>query len=142
MASKSSISKAKTKAKNEYTTGLINDFKKIQDGTLKSTDINLKTIKASEAIKLIGQNITGQRLFLKLDNNEFLLNFNNNIFSNFINNEIIKMGNIVTIRLLENSDSFSENEWNQLYKLSKETFVEENDSLKETAAGAGLIDND
>jgi len=52
------------------------------------------------------------------------------------------MGNIVTIRLLENSDSFSENEWNQLYKLSEETFVEENDSLKETAAGAGLIDND
>ena len=63
MASKSSISKAKTKAKNEYTTGLINDFRKIQNGTLKSTDINLKTIKISEAIKLIGQNITGQRLF-------------------------------------------------------------------------------
>ena len=86
--------------------------------------------------------IIGKRLFLKLDNNEFLLNFNNNICSNFINNEIIKIGNIVTIRLLENSDSFSENEWNQLYKLSEETFVEENDSLKETAAGAGLIDND
>ena len=86
--------------------------------------------------------IIGKRLFLKLDSNEFLLNFNNNICSNFINNEIIKIGNIVTIRLLENSDSFSENEWNQLYKLSEETFVEENDSLKETAAGAGLIDND
>ena len=28
MASKSSISKAKTKAKNEYTTYLLNDFKK------------------------------------------------------------------------------------------------------------------
>jgi len=86
--------------------------------------------------------IISKRLFLKLDSNEFLLNFNNNICSNFINNEIIKIGNIVTIRLLENSDSFSENEWNQLYKLSEETFVEENDSLKETAAGAGLIDND
>ena len=86
--------------------------------------------------------IIGKRLLLKLDSNEFLLNFNNNIFSNFINNEIIIIANIVTIRLLENTDSFLENEWNQLYKLSEETFVEESDSLKETAAGAGLIDND
>ena len=86
--------------------------------------------------------IIGKRLFLKLDNSEFLLNFNNNICSNFINNEIIKIANITTIKLLKNNDSFSENEWNQLYKLSEETFVEESDSLKETAAGAGLIDND
>ena len=86
--------------------------------------------------------IIGKRLFLKLDNNEFLLNFNNNICSNFINNEIIKIANITTIKLLKNNDSFSENEWNQLYKLSEETFVEESDSLKKTAAGAGLIDND
>jgi len=86
--------------------------------------------------------IIGKRLLLKLDSNEFLLNFNNNIFSNFINNEIIIIANIVTIRLLGNADSFSEKEWNQLYKLSEETFVEESDSLKETAAGAGLIDND
>ena len=86
--------------------------------------------------------IIGKRLLLKLDSNEFLLNFNNNIFSNFINNEIIIIANIVTIRLLENTDSFLEKEWNQLYKLSEETFVEESDSLKETAAGAGLIDND
>jgi len=86
--------------------------------------------------------IIGKRLFLKFDNNEFLLNFNNNICSNFINIKIIKIANIVTIRLLENTDSFSGKEWNQLYKLSEETFVEESDSLKETAAGAGLIDND
>ena len=86
--------------------------------------------------------IIGKRLFLKLDNNEFLLNFNNNICSNFINDEIIKTANIATIRLLENNDSFSEKEWNQLYKLSEDTFVEESDSLKNTAAGAGLTDND
>ena len=86
--------------------------------------------------------IIGKRLFLKLDSNEFLLNFNNNICSNFINNEIIKIANITTIRLLENNDSFSEKEWKQLYKLSEQTFVEESDSLKMTAAGAGLTDND
>ena len=86
--------------------------------------------------------IIGKRLFFKLDKNEFLLNFNNKIYSNFINNEIIKIANIVTIKLLENTDSFSEKEWNQLYKLSEDTFVEESDSLKNTAAGAGLTDND
>jgi len=86
--------------------------------------------------------VIGKRLFLKLDNNEFLLNFNNNIFSNFLNNEIINIANQATIKLLKNTDSFSESEWNQLYKLSEETFVEESDSLKETAAGAGQIDND
>jgi len=86
--------------------------------------------------------VIGKRLFLKLDNNEFLLNFNNNICSNFLNNKIIKTANFATIRFLENIDSFNEKEWNQLYKLSEEIFVEESDSLKDTAAGAGLIDND
>ena len=86
--------------------------------------------------------IIGKRLYLKLDNSEFLLNFNNNICSNFLNNKIIKAANFATIRFLENIDSFNEKEWNQLYKLSEETFVEESDSLKDTAAGAGLIDND
>ena len=86
--------------------------------------------------------VIGKRLFLKLDNNEFLLNFNNNICSNFLNNKIIKAANFATIRFLENINSFNEKEWNQLYKLSEETFVEESDSLKSTAAGAGLTDND
>jgi len=86
--------------------------------------------------------VIGKRLFLKLDNNEFLLNFNNNICSNFLNNKIIKAASFATIRFLENIDSFNEKEWNQLYKLSEETFVEESDSLKSTAAGAGLTDND
>ena len=116
---------------------------------IKSLD-NLKEIQFKEiAYPLLflpfvsrASEIIGKRLFLKLDSNEFLLNFNNNIYSNFINNEIIKIANIVTIRLLDNTDSFSEKEWNQLYKLSEETFVEESDSLKEKAAGAGLTDND
>ncbi len=116
---------------------------------IKSLD-NLKEIQFKEiAYPLLflpfvsrASEIIGKRLFLKLDSNEFLLNFNNNICSNFINNEIIKTANIITIRLLENNDSFSEKEWNQLYKLSEDTFVEESDSLKNTAAGAGLTDND
>ena len=36
----------------------------------------------------------------------------------------------------------NENEWKELYKLSEDTFVEETESLKIGAAGAGLTDND
>ena len=69
--------------------------------------------------------VIGKRLLLKLDEKEFLLNFNNNIYSNFLKNEIIKIANVVLIKFLENSDSFSEKEWNEIYKISEDTFVEE-----------------
>ena len=86
--------------------------------------------------------VIGKRLFLKLDDREFLLNFNNNIYSNFIKNNIIEVANFVSIQFLNNTDSFQEKEWNELYKLSENTFVEETDSLKQSGAGAGLTDND
>ena len=86
--------------------------------------------------------IIGKRIFLKFDNKEFLLNFNLNIFSNFLQNEIVESANTIFIKFLENSDSFSEKEWENLYKLSEETFVEESESLKQVGAGAGLTDND
>ena len=86
--------------------------------------------------------VIGKRLLLKLDEKEFLLNFNNNIYSNFLKNEIIKIANVVLIKFLENSDSFTEKEWNEIYKISEDTFVEESDSSMEKGAGAGLTDND
>ena len=86
--------------------------------------------------------IVGKKILLKIDNREFLLNYNKSIYSNFLNNEIITIGNIIVIKFLDNIDSFRENEWKELYKLSENTFVEENDSLKQGAAGAGLNDND
>ena len=89
-----------------------------------------------------GSEIVGKRLLLKLDNNQFILNFNISIFTDFIKNEIINVTNLASVRFLENSDSFSEHEWSQLYKLSEETFVEENERLKKGAAGAGLTDYD
>jgi hypothetical protein len=52
------------------------------------------------------------------------------------------IGNIVSVKFLDNSDSFDENEWKELYKLSEDTFVEESDSLKQIGAGAGITDND
>ena len=48
----------------------------------------------------------------------------------------------VSIEFLENNNSFSAQEWKELYKLSEETFVEETESLKTKGAGAGLTDND
>tara|TARA_B100000427_G_scaffold289471_1_gene265174 strand:+ start:10 stop:621 length:612 start_codon:yes stop_codon:yes gene_type:complete len=86
--------------------------------------------------------VIGKRLLLKLDNYEFLLNFNVSINSNLLKGEIINIANLTTLKFLENSDSFSEKEWIHLYKLSEKTFVEESDSLKESGAGAGLTDND
>ena len=52
------------------------------------------------------------------------------------------MANNVEIKIMENKDNFTQQEWKSLYKLSEETFVEETDSLKQGAAGAGLTDND
>ena len=46
------------------------------------------------------------------------------------------------LQKVENKDNFTDQEWKGLYKLSEETFVEETESLKQGAAGAGLTDND
>ncbi len=43
---------------------------------------------------------------------------------------------------MENNNLFSEQEWSELYNISENTFVEETDELKKSAAGAGLTDND
>ena len=86
--------------------------------------------------------VVGKKILLNIDNRNFLLNFNNSIYSNSINNGIVTIGNNVVIKFLNNIDSFEDNEWKDLYKLSENTFVEENDSLKQSGAGAGLTDND
>lgn len=86
--------------------------------------------------------IIGKKLELKIDNKIFLLNYNNSIYSNSINNGVIEIGNEVLIKFHDEKDSFEENEWIELYKLSENTFVEENESLKQVGAGAGLTDND
>ena len=86
--------------------------------------------------------VIGKKIFLKMDDREFLLNFNNNIYSNHARNEIIDSAESIYLKILDNRDSFEEKEWDELYKLSEETFVEENERLKKGGAGAGLTDND
>ena len=48
----------------------------------------------------------------------------------------------IEVIFLENADTFTNSDWKNLYKMSEDTFVEESDSLKQGAAGAGLTDND
>tara|TARA_Y100000590_G_scaffold260821_1_gene292884 strand:+ start:1301 stop:1909 length:609 start_codon:yes stop_codon:yes gene_type:complete len=86
--------------------------------------------------------IIGKRIFLKIDNKEFLLNFNQSIYSNYLSGEILEKSEIIKLNFLENKDTFNEEEWSDLYKLSEKTYVEETDTLKQNAAGAGLTDND
>ena len=86
--------------------------------------------------------VIGKKLKLNIDNRIFLLNYNNSIYSNSLNDGIVEIGNNVLIKFQENEDLFKESEWKELYKLSEKTFVEENESLKNSGAGAGLTDND
>ena len=86
--------------------------------------------------------IIGKRIFFKMDNKEFLFNFNQSIYSNYLSGEVLEKANIIKIQFLDNKNTFNEDEWTEIYKLSENTFVEETDKLKEKAAGAGLTDND
>ena len=86
--------------------------------------------------------LIGKRILFNFDDKKFLLNFNLNISSNSINNEYPLIAENIEIIFVDNKDNFSELEWKNLYKLSEQTFVEERDSLKQGAAGAGLTDND
>tara|TARA_B100000530_G_scaffold333431_1_gene281427 strand:+ start:555 stop:1163 length:609 start_codon:yes stop_codon:yes gene_type:complete len=86
--------------------------------------------------------IVGKKIFLKIDERKYLLNFNHSIFSNHLDRDVLEKAKNVKIVFIENENSFSESEWNELYRLSKETFVDESEELKRTAAGAGLTDND
>ena len=86
--------------------------------------------------------IIGKRIKLKFNQAQIILNFNVNIYSDNNFSDLILKGKDVEISFLENTDSFSEDEWKNLYKLSEDTFVEESESLKQGGAGAGLTDND
>ena len=87
--------------------------------------------------------IVGKKISVQYEGNNFLLNFDKTIFSkNIKNSEVVSLAKEVSIEFLENSNSFSSQDWKELYKLSEETFIEESDSLKEKGAGAGLTDND
>ena len=86
--------------------------------------------------------IMSKKILVQYDNTSFLLNFDKSIFSKNIDKQAQSLTNVISIEFIENKNSFSEQDWKELYKLSEETFVEESDSSKTKAAGAGLTDND
>ena len=87
--------------------------------------------------------LIGKRVSIAIDEYYFKFNLDKYMFSKSdINSLILENAENVRITVFENEDSFSQEVWDELYELSTNTFVEENEKLKSTAAGAGLEDND
>ena len=111
---------------------------------------NFKTIKFKKVAFPIlflsflsrASEISGKKIHAVFDKTEILLNLNVNISSNIFNQEFPEFANEIEIKFIDNKDNFNDSDWNSLYKLAEDTFVEESDSLKQGAAGAGLTDND
>ena len=89
-----------------------------------------------------GSEVIGKKIHFRFDNQEFLMNINVNIASNLLNEKCPNFAKNAQVIFIENEDNFHEQDWKSLYSLSEQTFVEESDSLKKGAAGAGLTDND
>ena len=114
---------------------LINELKEVKFKNVAYPMLFLPFVsRASEVI--------GRRILLNIDSIKFLLNFNQSINSNFLKNMVVKEGNEIDLIIYENDNTFNNQEWEEIYKLSEDTFVEENENLKFKAAGAGLTDND
>ena len=86
--------------------------------------------------------VIGKKIFFKFEKSEFLLNINVNISTNLLDKNCPKIATNAEVKILDNNDNFTENDWKSLYQLSEKTFVKESESLKKGAAGAGLTDND
>ena len=86
--------------------------------------------------------IINKPIHVILDEGKYILNSNKTIFTNIEKVNDFKYAKELTIEFGENENLFTDTEWRELYKLSEDTFVPETDSLKNSAAGAGLTDND
>ena len=86
--------------------------------------------------------ILGKKILVRFNKSSLLMNFNKSIYSKNLDEQVIPLVNKISIEFLENKNSFSDQEWKELYKLSEKTFVKESKSLKNKGAGAGLKDND
>ena len=141
LVSKSNISENKFHCPISSGIGFLDQIKSLEK--LKSVEFNkiaypiLFLSFASRASEVLGK-----KILIKMDEKEFILNFNQSIFGNYSKNEIWENANSVSINFLDNYNSFSEDEWKEMTKFANETFVEESDELKEKSAGAGLTDND
>ncbi len=86
--------------------------------------------------------IINKPIYVTLDEGKYILNSNKTILTNIEKINDFKNTKDLIIEFGENINSFTDTEWKELYKLSEDTFVPETDNLKNSAAGAGLTDND
>ena len=87
--------------------------------------------------------LIGKRVSINIDEYVFRFNLDKYMFSDSdVNSLVIEKAKNIKVFTSENDDSFTQEVWDELYALSTDTFVEENEKLKSTAAGAGLEDND
>ena len=86
--------------------------------------------------------IVNKQICLNLNDGKYILNSNKTILTNIEKSGDFENASELTIEFLENKNLFTDTEWKELYKMSEDTFVPETESLKNSAAGAGLTDND
>ena len=87
--------------------------------------------------------LIGKRVSINIDEHVFRFNLDKYMFSDSdVNSLVIEKAKNIKVSTFENDDSITQEVWDELYALSTDTFVEENEKLKSTAAGAGLEDND
>ena len=86
--------------------------------------------------------IVNKQICLNLNYGKYILNSNKTILTNIEKSGDFENASELTIEFLENKNLFTDIEWKELYKMSEDTFVPETESLKNSAAGAGLTDND
>ena len=121
---------------------LIDDFKKVE--LLK--EINFFNVSYPLLIIPFISRLSfliGKRVIINIDEHVFRFNLDKYMFSDSdVNSLVIEKAKNIKVSTFENDDSFTQEVWDELYTLSTDTFVEENEKLKSTAAGAGLEDND
>ena len=117
---------------------------------------NCNYLKELKEIKLININyplliipflsrsseIVNKLISVNFNNGKYILNSNKTILTNVEKNRDSKKATELTIEFEKNKNLFTDSEWKELYKLSEDTFVPETENLKNSAAGAGLLDND
>ena len=121
---------------------LIDDFKKVE--LLKEINffnVSYPLLMIPFISKL--SFLIGKRVSINIDEHVFRFNLDKYMFSDSdVNSLVIEKAKNIKVSTFENDDSFTQDVWDELYALSTDTFVKENEKLKSTAAGAGLEDND
>lgn len=82
-------------------------------------------------------------IYFHLDSKEIILNISPGSLFSVDKNQMPQLISKFSLTLTTNREIlFSQKTWDDLYKISLETFVDESEEKKNSGAGAGLTDND